>query len=61
MIEYGENHFDSDFYGYINGDILVSNKIESILSMIQDHIDHHLLKSKVRPSSQAIHPLFRSL
>lgn len=44
MVDWLQVSYDSTFYGYINGDILVHSSLDGILKMLsRQHISSHLL------------------
>ena len=47
MYQYAFDHFQSDFYGYVNADILLDNTIISSLQQIKHDIDTGSLNSRV--------------
>ena len=47
MYQYAFDHFQSDFYGYVNADILLDNTIISSLQQIKHDIDTGSLNGRV--------------
>lgn len=47
MYEYAFSHFESDFYGYVNADILLDSTIIASLQQIQRDIDTGRIESRV--------------
>lgn len=44
---YAETHFNSTFYGFINGDILFHSRIISVLQYVKQLIKKQTIKNKV--------------
>ena len=47
MIKYLESHYVSDFYGYMNGDILMSSQIYDILVTLLEMRKNHTISDQV--------------
>ncbi|KAK8805810.1 hypothetical protein WA158_002466 [Blastocystis sp. Blastoise] len=47
MMKYLETHYDSDFYGYVNGDILQESVLFDILQQTLVNIEQHKLHKRV--------------
>lgn len=47
MYEYAFSHFESDFYGYVNADILLDSTVIASLQQIQRDIDVGRIESRV--------------
>ena len=47
MIKYLESHYVSDFYGYMNGDILMSSHIYDVLVMLLEMRKNHMISDQV--------------
>lgn len=47
FFNYIEKNYDSDFYGYVNSDILFSSKLINILHFIKQKQQKNYLKKKV--------------
>lgn len=47
MMIYAETHFNSTFYGFINGDILLHSRIISVLQYVKQLIKKQTIKNKV--------------
>lgn len=46
-IRVNDNPIDCDFYGYVNGDILLDNRIEELLDVVHNAQLNHQIQSKV--------------
>ena len=47
FFNYIEKNYDSDFYGYVNSDILFSSKLINILNFVKQKQQENYLKKKV--------------
>lgn len=47
MMQFIETHYNSKFYGFLNGDILIHSSIIPILDTVWESIESGQLKSKV--------------
>ena len=47
MIKYLESHYVSDFYGYMNGDILMSSQIYDVLVTLLEMRENHTISDQV--------------
>ena len=47
MIKYLESHYVSDFYGYMNGDILMSSQIYDVLVTLLEMRKNQTISDKV--------------
>ena len=47
MIKYLESHYVSDFYGYINGDIIMSSQIYDVLVTLLEMRENHTISDQV--------------
>lgn len=47
MIKYLESHYVSDFYGYMNGDILMSSQIYDVLVTLLEMRKNHTISDQV--------------
>ena len=47
MYEYAFSHFESDFYGYVNADILLDSTVIASLQQIQREIDAGRIENRV--------------
>ena len=47
MIKYLESHYNSEFYGYMNGDIVMSSQIYDVLTTLLEMRDNHTISDQV--------------
>ena len=47
MIKYLESHYVSDFYGYMNGDIIMSSQIYDVLVTLLEMRKNHTISDQV--------------
>ena len=47
MIKYLESHYNSEFYGYMNGDIVMSSQIYDVLTTLLEMRDNHTITDQV--------------
>ncbi len=47
MIKYLESHYASDFYGYMNGDIIMSSHIYDVLVTLLELRKNHTISDQV--------------
>ena len=47
MMKYLESHYVSDFYGYMNGDILMSSQIYDVLVTLLEMRKNHTISDQV--------------
>ena len=47
MIKYLEFHYVSDFYGYMNGDIIMSSQIYDVLVTLLEMRENHTISDQV--------------
>ena len=47
MIKYLESHYVSDFYGYMNGDIIMSSQIYDVLVTLLELRKNHTISDQV--------------
>ena len=47
MIKYLESHYVSDFYGYMNGDIIMSSQIYDVLVSLLEMRRNHTINDQV--------------
>ena len=47
MLKYLESHYVSDFYGYMNGDILMSSQIYDVLVTLLEMRKNHTISDQV--------------
>ncbi len=47
MIKNLESHYNSEFYGYMNGDIVMSSQIYDVLTTLLEMRDSHKISDKV--------------
>ena len=47
MIKYLESHYVSDFYGYMNGDIIMSSQIYDVLVTLLEMRENHTISDQV--------------
>ena len=47
MIKYLESHYVSDFYGYMNGDIIMSSQIYDVLVTLLEMRRNHTINDQV--------------
>ena len=47
MMKYLESHYVSDFYGYMNGDIIMSSQIYDVLVTLLEMRKNHTISDQV--------------
>ena len=47
MIKYLESHYVSDFYGYMNSDIIMSSQIYDVLVTLLEMRENHTISDQV--------------